>query len=502
MIDLKDIISSFTDEKQQEFIAYLDKKNKRSDAKNIKLVKLLANSNLTSKEICIQLYQKDHKPALHALRKRLFQSLIDFTANTNLKEEHSLDMQMIKYILASRTFFKKGQIEVGYKIIEKAELIANEYQLYSILNEIYHTKIEYAHQNDHINFDELVAKFRENQRQHQKEESLNIAYAKIRKTLKEINHQQKEFDIRTMIEDTLKETSKSLPEVLSFKSLYQIIQITNISSSQNFAYWNSEPFLLETYQILKNHHSKDKQLFYHIEVLYIIANTLFRNKKFLASLQYLELMNLHMQKDQKKYFKEFEIKYALLLALNYNYIGNHDFAINTLQPFVEKKKSKSVEQLDIHLSLIVFYAQQKQTQKASNLLAKLYHTDKWYIEKAGIIWTIKKNIIEILVQIDLGNITFIESRLKSFKRNYFKPLKNMNQENVIAFIKLIENYYKNPEKVTSKSFYEKVENSIDWIEKTKEDIFMMSFYAWLKAKMTKKDVYLVTLDLVNLSEDS
>ncbi|WP_439131007.1 hypothetical protein [Polaribacter sp.] len=502
MIDLKDIISSFTNEKQQEFIAYLDKKNKRRDAKNIKLVKLLANYNLSAAEICIQLYQKDHKPALHALRKRLFQSLIDFTANSNLKEEHSLDMQMIKYIIAARTFLKKGQIKVGYKIIAKAEETAKKYQLYSILNEIYHTKIEYAHHNDNINFDELVANFKENQRLHQIEENLNIAYAKIRKTLIEINHQQKVIDIRTMIEDTLKENSKSLPDVLSFKSLYQIIQITNISSSQNFAYWNSEGFLLETYQILKHHSSKNKQLFYHIEVLYIISNTLFRNKKFAASLHYLELMNLHMQQDQKKYFKEFEIKYTLLVALNNNYIGNQDFAINTLRPLVEKKKSKSVEQLDLHLSLIVFYAQQNQNEKASNLLAKLYHTDQWYVEKAGIIWTIKKNILEILVQIDLGNITFIESRLKSFKRNYFEQLKNMNQENVVTFIKLIESYYKTPEKVTSKSFYEKVENSLNWIEKEKEDIFMMSFYAWLKAKMIKKDTYSVTLDLVNPSVDS
>lgn len=496
MVDLKEIINSFTQEKQQEFINYLDKKNKRKDAKNIQLVKLLLFDNLSSTEICTQLYNKDNKVALHALRKRLFLSLIDFTANFTIKEENSIDMEMIKYILSARTFLKKGLYKVGGKILNKAEIIANEYQLFPILNEIYHTKIEYAEHFETINFNELVSKFKENQRQHQREEDLNITYSKIRQTLKEINNQQKVTDIKAMIKNTLKEDAITLSE-LSFKSLHQITQIISISSSQNFEYWNIESFLLETYQSIKNHKAKEKQLYYHIEVLYVIANTLFRNKKFTESLWYLELMNFYMQKNKMKYFKEFETKYAFLLSLNYNYIGNHEFAINTLQPLVKKKKANIREQLYIHLSLIVFYSQQNQIQKANSLLAKLYKTDKWYIEKAGILWTIKKNLLDILVQLDLENIDLVESRLKSFRRKYLNHLKSINQYNVIAYIKLIEIYYKNPKIVTSKEFYDKVENSINWISKDKEDIFMMSFYAWLKAKMTQKKVYHVTLDLVN-----
>ena len=77
---------------------------------------LLINSEVSSKEICIQLYRKDNKVAFHALRKRLFQSLIDFTANSSLKEENSIDIQLIKFILSARTFLQKEQYEVGYKI--------------------------------------------------------------------------------------------------------------------------------------------------------------------------------------------------------------------------------------------------------------------------------------------------------------------------------------------------------------------------------------------------
>ena len=124
-------------------------------------------------------------------------------------------------------------------------------------------------------------------------------------------------------------------------------------------------------------------------------------------------------------------------------------------------------------------------------------TTGWYIEKAGIYWTIKKSILEILLQIDIGNIDIVDSRILSFRRNYFKHLKEIKQERVITYLKLVETYYKNPEIVTSDAFHKKVEDSFDWIERKKEDIFIMSFFAWLKAKMTKQDVYLVTLDLIN-----
>ena len=67
MINIKEILHSFTDEKLEEFISYLEKKNKRADTKNIQLVNLLITDNLSSKEICLKLYQKDNKAALHAL---------------------------------------------------------------------------------------------------------------------------------------------------------------------------------------------------------------------------------------------------------------------------------------------------------------------------------------------------------------------------------------------------------------------------------------------------
>lgn len=497
MINLKEIIDSFSIEKQQEFILYLEKKNKRTDTKNKQLVKLLIADNLSSKEICYKLYQKDNKPALHALRKRLFDSLIDFTANSNLKEKNSIDIKLIKFIIAARTFLQKGQFTIGYKILEKAEIIAKEQQLFTILNEIYHSKIQYSYANTSLKLATAIEDFKENQQQLLVEENLNIAYAKIRKSLIAYQHKKTSTDIKTLINSILKEQDIIVSNSLSFKSLYQIIQITSISAIQKFDYWNIETFVIDTYKLIKNHNARDKQLFYHLEILYVIANICFRNKKFSTSQEYLKLMFSCMNENNRKYYNQFLPKYNLLLALNFNYTNKQVDAIYLLETYIEDKKIDIVAQLDMYLSLIVFYFQQKSLEKAQKLFAKFYHTDKWYVEKAGIIWTIKKSLIEILLHIDLGNINLVESRLKSFKRNYFNHLKNIEQEKVIHYLKLVETYYKNPEIVTTKLFFNKVEESFNWIDKEKEDIFMISFYAWLKAKMTKQDVYLVTQKLIN-----
>jgi hypothetical protein len=44
--------------------------------------------------------------------------------------------------------------------------------------------------------------------------------------------------------------------------------------------------------------------------------------------------------------------------------------------------------------------------------------------------------------------------------------------------------------------------SFNWIEAQQEDIFVMSFSAWLKSKMENKPLYETTLKLVKIAKKS
>lgn len=501
MTNLNAIVQTLSHEDQQRFISYLGKKNKRSDTKNIELFNLLIEDDLSSKEICDRLYPTKSKDAYHALRKRLYQSLIDFIANINLEEENSVDMQIIKYILASRTFLIHQQPAIAYQILDKAEKLAKEHYLFPILNEIYHTKIQYAYLHPTVDLDQLITDFRTNQKQHFVEEELNLVYAKIRRTLNEMTYKGKVIDFQTLLNDTIKEHNIDISNAMSFKSLYQLMTIVSISAFVTNDYLRIEPFLLNTYDKLKSRNQHEKQTVYHIHVVYMIANTLFRNKKFQKSLRYLEIMESLMLEQRKKYYATFKLKLALVRALNWNYIDNQDEAITLLESMKHTKHSDLESLLDIHLTLVMIYMQRSDFRNAKSIFSKFYHTDNYYVAKAGKEWVIKKNIAEIILYIEMGEFDLLESRLLSFKRSYTKYLKQIRQERVIIFINLIETYYKKPEIITSTLFKEKVESSFEWIDERQEDIFVMSFFAWLKSKMENKPLYETTIKLISRAQN-
>lgn len=151
--------------------------------------------------------------------------------------------------------------------------------------------------------------------------------------------------------------------------------------------------------------------------------------------------------------------------------------------------------------MTVFYFQKGEVKKSYQLVSKLYHTDKWYIEKVGKEWVIKKNLIELLLLVELDYLDVFENRLMRFKRQYSSYLKEIGQGRVLLFLKYVAYYYNNPKGITSQEFFSMIENSFTWIGAKQEDIFVMSFYAWLKSKMINKPVFDVTLDLVAQAQE-
>ncbi|ARV09288.1 hypothetical protein BTO05_06415 [Winogradskyella sp. PC-19] len=496
MIDIESIIRTLDTKEHKAFIDYLSKKNKRNDTKNIQLFKLLADDDYDKKNIVTKLYGSDNKNAYHGLRNRLFDSLIDFTANKNLEDENSIDIQIIKYILASRTFLLQKNFPTAYKLLDKAEKLADENSLFPILNEIYHTKIQYAADYPKADLKTLIKKQEDNHKKHKLEDQLNIIYSKLKSAIKAVGYEKTTVNFEALLKETLEGSDIKIDESLSFKSLYQILAVANISAIATSKYYEIEDFVLKSYKILKNKKETDKQLYYQIQIVYIIANTLFRNKKFEYSIKYIEEMEQLMLQKKRKYYKDFILKSTLIKALNLNYNNGFKEAISITNQALQKKHNDIEALLDLRLSLVMFYFQHNDLKLAKTVLSKFYHTDNWYIKKAGIDWVIKKNIAEILLFIELQEDDLFESRLNSFRRQYSKYLKSIDQSRILIFLDFAESYYKNPTISTSKKFIDKVEASFEWKTKREEDIFVMSFYAWLKSKTKNKPLYESTLELI------
>ncbi|OAB79677.1 hypothetical protein [Cochleicola gelatinilyticus] len=486
MSTISKIIHTLSEADRKEFVAFLNKKNRRGDTKNVQLFQLIAKD--FKGQIDEELYGKPSKNAYHALSKRLQDALIDFIATKGFSEETSEEMDILKFLLAARIFFEYKEYKIAFKTLQKAEKLALSLDVYTLLAEINHTKIQYAHYNEYWDLNELIASTQHNLHLVQREQHLNMAYASIKAQLKSNTTKP----VNEIILEAFSKFNIEVDTTLTFKSLYQLLNITATAATLQSDYHQISPYMLTLYKIVsekqKETLTKDKHLYYHIEILNLMAITNFRNKNFRASSEFTTLMKTQMLKQNSTYYNRFLEKWTVLKALNQNYTGASSNAISLLQ----KYKGDS---LDIKLTLVMCHFQQNNYKEAYAILKHFQHSDRWYEKKTGWIWVLKKNIIEILLLMELDKLDLVLTRLESFNKRFGKRLKKVGENRVIQFMKLVRLYYENPMAVTSEKFKNKVENSFEWIGKEQEDIFVMSFYAWLKSKMEQTSLYETTLKL-------
>ncbi|MBP2831549.1 hypothetical protein J8281_05050 [Aquimarina sp. U1-2] len=487
------IIGTLSSEEKRNFIGLLRQKNKRNDTKNIQLFKLL-DTKERIQDLDIQLYGKPARAALHALSKRLHDSLIDFIASKSFEGETSEEMDIMKLLLASRIFFEQKQYKIGFKTLRKAEYKAKSYDFFTILNEIYYTKIQYAHKNATLVLDELITDFKNNKDAIQQEENLNLFYASVQN---ELTKQRSDYGV--VIKEALSKFGISISQDLTYRSLFKILSIANKAAQATRNYFTILPFVEDAYtQMGTKENLVDKHLFYHIQILYYVSNTYFRNKKFKTSQQYLDLMMQQMEKMQNKYYRRFFPQYTLLHNFNLAYTGYIDQAIHHLETFDDDHHKEQITYiLDIKLGLIVFYFMKSRFKEAWSALNNFYHSDHWYTEKAGILWVIKKNLVEILLHVELDHLDLVASRANSFRKKHGSYLKSQGELRVLDFLKLVLQYYRKPEVIATEPFKIKIANTLTIPSRLQEDIFEMSFYAWLKAKANGTDLYTTTLELIN-----
>ena len=493
---LEEISNMMGEADKKAFIHYLSKKNKRKDVANIKLFNSLKTDdiNFTNDD----LNDKKSTDAYHALRKRLYDNMIDFMANRSFENDTSQENAILRLIVVSRLFFEHKLIKTAFKCLAKAEEIALSIEHFSLLNEIYLTQIQFAHFNLSEPIEEIIQKFKANKKKAEYEEHLNLGYAVLRRELTAIYHEGRIVDFQALIKNTIETHGISLKQGLTFKSLYQILFIANEYASINNNFSLIQPFVVKSYRFIsKKIDLSDRHLYYHIYILYFVANFYFRNGQFTKSLHYLDLMSAQLQKQSGKYYQRFCLRYFLLLAFNENYLGNSQKAIEIAEKALSSnKKADPNDSNDIRLMLVVFYIQQNAGRNAVKEMAKLNHTDSWYEKKMGMDWTIKKSLVEILLHSQQENTELALSRLKSFKRRYKKYLLTVNEERVVHYLLFVEQYVLKPEIIQTEKFQKTIEDFIISAQNGPKDILIMSFLSWLVAKVRQKTVYETTLNLL------
>ncbi len=490
---LFEIINSLSTEDYDKFKLYLRHKNKRSDTKNIALLKILRQSYLPT-NIDIMLYGKPSKNAYHALCKRLHDSLIDFIAGRSFETETTEEFEVLKLVLAARILYEQNIITAAQKTLQKAALRASNNDLYSLLSEIYHTQIQYAHLHEQVHLEDLIKAFYINQNHHKHQENLNLAYAFIKNKITQ-THNTVTIDVNQLLEDTFHKFDISIHDSLTFKSLYQLLEIINTVARLENNYFDALPFFERVYKAISDKKtSSNKHLYYHIHLLYFMANAYFRNKQFETALVYLDQMKEKMHSERGKYEFRFRESELLLRTLLLNYSEKSTEAIQHLKNHFIQSKNKTPQNPDLVLTLVICQTQQEEYKQALSSLNQLKHSTSWYISKMGEDWVIKHDLVQLIIHIELEHIDLVSSLIKRFKRKYKHVIQQENR--LQDFIKILEIIHKRPEEVKTIRFRESIKRLFKTENRAKEDIFMLSYFAWVLSKTNSKTLYQTTLDLL------
>ena len=180
------------------------------------------------------------------------------------------------------------------------------------------------------------------------------------------------------------------------------------------------------------------------------------------------------------------------------YSGSLDATVTELSQIdFTKFKNKEEERHDLELALIVSLFFNEQFEEALRVYMSFIHSDNWYAKRVGFIWVIKKNLLEILILIELDYVDLVESRLKSFRKKHHKHLIEHNEQRIIDFVLLISKYFFNKNIVHSDQFSKKLDGILN-IKNEKEDIFVLSFYAWLASKISGSKTYDTCLEIIRI----
>jgi tetratricopeptide (TPR) repeat protein len=200
---------------------------------------------------------------------------------------------------------------------------------------------------------------------------------------------------------------------------------------------------------------------------------------------------------------------TFLLAANYAFLNRNRESINILEEVLRVKPALlPADQLTARLQLTFHYFAEGKFAKANQTLISLDRTDHWLEQNQGLEWLLNHNIGELLIQLELGNPELALVRLRAIERRLHEqfPAAEATSErpaapaggpyrSVLHYLALVHELIDNPAVATTPSFAARVASIPAFLSEEHEDLQVLSFYAWLKARTQGRPYYQVLLRL-------
>lgn len=508
-----EIINSFNPEEERLLRKYLThrSKNAAESRKDLQLFELLCSKEkISSEQIIRKIYgnrKEKNKTVLNnayrQLRLRLNEKIEDFILQQTPKEDG--EMYIIKLVSIARYMYRKRRYELTWHYLEKAEEVGKNFEQYELLNRVYTIQMEYSWTRYAPVIENIIEKRNENLLLATKESDLNAALSLIHHRLIETRASGGSFEIDNIIEDILKKFN--IGEEIKQKPLliFKLIMIVSAGLYEKKDFKTLEKYLIKKYSEMENANMFDRYNHHHkIKLIGSIAMLNSKNRRYDLCEKYIDKLNL----EKLKYNSQtFDNTFGLMISAElYLCTGRYKKTrqiLEELEAIYESKLTINMEDMYypyIKLSLAVIFMIEKNYSKSLQCINSTQRSEKFYIKGSGIKGAFKKHMLECIIHFEAGDHEYVNYRFKAQERRFKDFLSDTLNIRDKTFLMLFRRLNKNPDLLKDPDFITKVDQFITMETIEIGDNEFVSFNAWLKAKVEKRQYYDVFLEMVKSIE--
>ncbi|MDC3105147.1 hypothetical protein OA521_02270 [bacterium] len=442
MKDLEQIISALSKDEIRFYKLFVNRtnSNKNKSRKDVELFDFIRKGkteDLSTKKILNKL-SISNSNNYYQLKNRIYNDL-----NNSMTWQHiSKDKQSLSfsYILLSRVFKNKGELDLSFNYLLKAEKIALKDDLFEILSIIYTEIIELSHELISIDIDRFISLKNHNINILREIDQIDMLLAKIMYDIKtKQNFSLSDVSITNLIEEKIIDTRQNKILINSRRFKLRLFKMYSRILLQKQDFKTLEKFLLSSYtDFIKDKFFERNNHDEKLTLLTYLVNCLYENKKYKSSLKYVKDLRRSMKEYDGFLEEKYMFYYYNALVLNY---GKTDKS-KSLETLKEASKNELINKMPAYTSFIylntalIYFQTSRYSLAQKNISRLILQHDFVNLDK---IFQLQIYIFELILKIELGQNKIALQKINNLKKNFAKTLKlkKYNKEN--QFISILFN---------------------------------------------------------------
>lgn len=480
------LIGSLKKEEIRHFKLAIQKyDNELNDRKDIQLFDFVRKQKEYDEDnIFSELYpNEDDKNSFYRLRNRLTNEINKSLLTLYYNES---DINSILYnLILSRLFQRRNNFKMAYHYLRKAEKKAVSLHLSELLDLVYSDLIKLSTETLEIDPEIYIEKRKENRKVlNQLNEIDDVLAVLIYRIKVSQNFNQNNVDIINVLSSTLKQYANKEDTRKNPVLKTKIYQAVSRILLQQHDYVALEKYLNVTYKEFteeklfnkSNHEIK-------IQMLTYLANSLFKNEKFEASLKTGEKMKNALSEYDGLMHDRYIFYYYNSQVNNYSILDKHK-AIQILQEAMEDKSlhKNKFNAMFLNMQMALQYFDVKEFKQALKAIVKIKLEDNFKVFDRAL--QLKILVFELMARYETEDFDYMDLLIPKIKREYKDLLKEEGLIRQKMMLDLLSKMIFADEKANSSNLKKKSKELINNLnDRDAADLDLINYNQWLREKV-------------------